>query len=547
MDAIRLAAPLPPSPRIGIVGGGPGGLFFATLVKRVLPSAQVRVFERNLRKDAFGFGVVFSDATLRAIDEADPVLRDALRDHGRHWDRIDVWSNEVRHSFAGNGMAAIHRKTLLKLLQDNAERVCAELRFGIEAPPLDSLRENFDLVVGADGTNSTVRRQLENEGSLGHEVDTASAKFIWFGTTHLFDGLTFLHRASEHGNFAVHAYPISRDLSTFIVETDEETWRRAGMDAFDANRPPGPSDTESQAYLEELFAEDIPDGRLVANNSRWSNFRTRLTRHWWRGNVVLLGDAVHTAHFSVGSGTKMAMEDAVALAEQLVATGSGDRALGDALAEYQELRKASVGKIQGAARPSLAWWEHFGLYQRNLDPLTFCFHFFSRSIGVDKIAQRDPTLVEEVRTAWEQRYGAPALATSLDLSGDLSESPAAGDATTIGRRLRLESMSAGRALLRDCDGRSAHIPVVATPHDEAELPQVSMALPESGAVVVLGEPGLPRTLLAEEARLRRGLITVVAGADLVDEAAAETLLLAGRADAVAVANEVPARTAEAGR
>jgi anthraniloyl-CoA monooxygenase len=513
--------------RVAIVGGGPGGLFLASLLKQRLAELEVVVFERNQRSDVFGFGVVFSDATLRNIDEADPVLRNGLRDYGRHWDRIEVWSNDERHGFSGNGMAAIHRRILLEQLQGNAERAGADLRFGAVAPPLDTLREEFDLVVGADGANSTVRQGLDAEEPLGHHVDTATAKFVWFGTTHLFDGLTFVHRVSEHGNFAAHAYPISDSLSTFIVETDEQTWRRAGLDTFDVTQPPGPSDTATQAYLEALFADDLAGGSLVANNSRWANFRTRRTDRWWRGNVAMLGDAVHTAHFSVGSGTKMAMEDAVVLAEELVGLASGTQPLPDALEAYQQRREVPVGKIQTAARPSLSWWEHFGTYQRALDPLTFAFHFFSRSIGIDRIAQRDPALVREVRDAWRERHGESPLASPLDLITD------SGRLTTA-RRLVIRSSTAGRAELESADGHPVTVPAVRVPESGDDITKAVALLPASGTVAVVGPASLTRTLIAEEARLRRGLVTIVVDVEEVDDVTIETALLAGRADAMAV-------------
>ncbi|TGN65137.1 2-polyprenyl-6-methoxyphenol hydroxylase [Nocardioides eburneiflavus] len=532
------------SRRVAVVGGGPGGLFLATLLRRARSDVDVTLFERNQSTDAFGFGVVFSDATLRKIDEADPVLRDALTAHGRHWDRIDVWSEGERHGFSGNGMAAIHRRVLLKLLQENAARAGVDLRFGRVAPPLDELSRDFDVVVGADGTNSVVREHL---GEVGHTVDTATAKFIWFGTTHLFDGLTFVHRASEHGNFAVHGYPISDDLSTFIVETDERTWRAAGLDAFDVSQPPGVSDTTSQDYLEKLFAEDIGGASLVANNSRWGNFRTRRTQRWYRGNVVMLGDAVHTAHFSVGSGTKMAMEDAVALAEQITAAWRGDDDLETALEQYQEERARSVAKIQDAARPSLAWWERFGRYQRELDPLTFSFHFFSRSIGVAKIAQRDAQLVADVRAGWLAHHGQPALQATVPLPE--------GNAGTLETVLLPAGRDGELALVRDRRGTqlrlvpsgsdaaastSAYdVPLVRAPDDEKGLAASVDALPSAGLVAITGDDELTKVLLSEEARWGRGLTVVLVGS--YDADAAETLLLSARADVVVMADLEDAR------
>ena len=409
------------SVRVAVVGGGPGGLFVATLISRGLPDSEVTLFERNQRSDAFGFGVVFSDATLKTIDQADSVLRTALAEFGTHWDTIEVWNDGERHGFAGNGMAAIHRRKLLELLQDNAERSGAVLRFGEVAPDVAELSAEYDIVIGADGTNSSVRTYIGDD-ILGHTTEKASAKFIWFGTTFMFEGLTFVHRESEHGTFAVHGYPISEDLSTFIVETDEDTWRRAGLDRFDVSQPPGVSDENSQAYLEKLFADDIEGANLVANNSRWGNFVTRRTATWHRDNVVLLGDAVHTAHFSVGSGTKMAMEDAVALASEFVKHPDDVPA---ALTAYETARQPSVAKIQGSARPSLSWWEHFGDYRRELAPITFAFHFFSRSIDIERIARRDPELVRAVRGDWRERHGSDALASPLSLPG-ASERPTDG-------------------------------------------------------------------------------------------------------------------------
>ncbi|MGH3735047.1 MAG: FAD-dependent monooxygenase [Micromonosporaceae bacterium] len=371
--------------RIACVGGGPGGLFFATLIKQAAPAVEVTVFERNRPDDTFGFGVVFSDATLAAIHQADPVLRRGLRDDGRHWDQIEVRLKGHRLRCGGNGMAAITRRTLLALLQRRAAEVGVDLRFSTEIPGLAALAD-YDLIVAADGSNSRIRGELAD--AFGPRVEVATAKFIWFGTSYLFDGLTFVHQRGPHGVFAVHGYPISTEASTFIVETDEASWRAAGLDEFDVSQPPGPSDQKTRGYLEKLFAEQIDGSPLLVNNSRWGNFRTWRTRSWRHGKVALLGDAAHAAHFSVGSGTKMAMEDAVALAAALT-DHPGD--LGAALGAYQRTRQPKVARIQDSARPSLSWWEHFGRYHDAFEPHQFAFHFLSRSIGRDKLGKADPS------------------------------------------------------------------------------------------------------------------------------------------------------------
>lgn len=364
----------PVARRVAVVGGGPGGLFFATLAKAADPGLEVTVFERNRADDTFGFGVVFSDATLAAIDDADPVLRDALAAHGVHWDVIEVRLKGERHRCAGMGMAAIARRTLLHLLQTRAAEVGVDVRFRTEVD-LGQL-DGYDLVVAADGANSRIRTQLADAFRPSYEE--ASAKFVWFGTTYRFDGLTFLHERGPDGVFAVHGYPISPDVSTFIVETNDRSWRAAGLDEFDAAQPPGPSDAKSKDYLEKLFAEQIEGATLLTNNSRWGSFRTRRAGTWRTGNVALLGDAAHTAHFSVGSGTKMAMEDAVVLAASI---GAHPDDLDAALGAYEVAARPSVDKIQGSARPSLSWWEHFGRYHDAFEPWQFTYHFLTRSIS----------------------------------------------------------------------------------------------------------------------------------------------------------------------
>jgi anthraniloyl-CoA monooxygenase len=499
--------------KVACVGGGPGGLFLATLLKRSRPETEVTVFERNRPDDTFGFGVVFSDATLDGIDAVDPVLSEALARHGRYWDRIEIRVRGERESCGGNGMAAVVRKTLLGLLQDRAQAAGAELRFSHEIRDPAEL-SGFDLVVLSDGANSWFRQMFA--GDFGPSATVASAKFIWFGTTHLFEGLTFIHADGPHGVFAAHAYPISRGLSTFIVETDEDSWARAGLTEFDPATPAGATDEKSKAYLEELFAAEIGGHTLVGNKSRWANFSTRRARAWRRATMsgphwVMLGDAAHTAHFSVGSGTKMAMEDAIELARVLT---DKERDLEAALAEYEAVRRPGVERIQGAARPSLSWWEHFGRYARAYDPVQFGFHFLTRSITRGRLARRDPAYVAHVDTWWRNSNGAAPL-----------DSPFQSAAIRLpGRRLG--------------SGESpAETVWIDAPEDEAQLPHAltavhSAAKADAPLIGARGGTPLTRVLIAEEARLACQVPALVAGP--YDDDAAQTLIQSGRADLVEV-------------
>ena len=529
--------------RVAIVGGGPAGLFAATLLKLADASADVVVFERNRPDDTFGFGVVFSDATLRGIDDVDPVLLRALTDHGVHWDEIEVRIHGERWRCGGNGMAAIARMTLLRLLHEQAERAGVDLRFQHDVPDPLRLSGEYDLVVGADGANSAVRRHLEAE--LQPSVTVASAKFIWLATTKLFDGLTFIHERGPDGVFAVHGYPFGPDASTFIVETDEESWRRAGLDAFDVSQPPGPSDLASKTYLEALFADHLDGHPLLVNNSRWGNFRTIRCARWRSGNVVILGDAAHTAHFSVGSGTKMAMEDAAALV-QCVTEKPGD--LDAALAAFETTRRPPVDKIQGAAGPSLSWWEHFGRYHDHLEAAQFAFHFFSRAIPLDKLAARDPKFVADVSNWWVARCGAPPLATPLSV----------GDRKVDGRLVSVippvddphgvpVALCGGEelvALRRPGDPpTSGDWGLYLTAPDTEAGVMAAVAELHAGfaagacLVAVGGGSAVTRVLLCEEARMVRGVPALLID-DTLRAAQAATLVLSGRADLVGASEAV---------
>jgi anthraniloyl-CoA monooxygenase len=525
--------------RIACIGGGPGGLFTAIALSRTLPGCRVDVFERNSESDVFGFGVVFSDTTLDNVDAVDPVLRETLTAHGRRWDTIAVHSNGVTVTAGGNGMSAVHRRVLLQSLRRRAEDLGAHLIYDspVTVDELDGV--GYDLIVAADGTNSTVRQQFL--GDLGHTVDEARVKFIWFGTTHQFDGLTFLHERNEHGNFAVHGYPIGSGLSTFIVETDEPTWRRAGLDGFDVAQPPGPSDLVTQRYLEDLFGHP-----LVANNSRWANFRTRRTRHWHtvsahRTPVALLGDAVHTAHFSVGSGTKMAMEDAAALAQSIAERPTD---IPTALDRFEQIRRPQVAKVQDSATPSLSWWDHFGEYQRALAPWQFGFHFFSRAISAEKIRQRDPGFVADSERAWRDLHGAGPLETPLTVGGRILERRLLAVETSTPQQVRLGDGSTSLHAMADGTGDAVLVTApdtVGTTLDDTTttaLDDVCDRRP--AAVVIRGGSPLSRVLCSERVRLLSGIPAIIVdqhasvrarrAVDEIDNAA--TLILSGRADAV---------------
>jgi len=529
--------------RIAVLGGGPGGLLAALLAKRGDPGREVTVFERNRAGDTFGFGVVFSDATLDGIDAADPVLRRALTEHGVHWDPIEVRLRGERWRFGGNGMAAVARRTLLTLLQQRAEQAGVDLRFSTPVQPDDLLRTSdgagYDLVIAADGANSQLRARFAD--AFGPSVVTATAKFIWFGTTYPFGGLTFVHEQGPHGVFAVHGYPIGNGVSTFIVETDERSWREAGLDAFDAGQPPGPSDQVTQAYLEKLFATQIDGCPLLVNNSRWGNFRTWRTQRWrhraGRTAVALLGDAAHTAHFSVGSGTKMAMEDAIAL---VAALDEAQRVRTDpdgidaALAVYEAERHGPVARIQDSARPSLSWWEHFGRSYRTLPPWQFAFHFFSRSLPESKLRQRDAAFVDAVHRAWSAAHGGAddPLRTPIDVAG----------ATQPGRVVTVEGgaarLAGGPLPLKPGPGRWGAY--VSAPDAEADLGRaqeaVAGALAAGACLVAVGDgTPLTRRLVCEAARLEHGATTMLVedgSEDSVFEDRARTAVLSGRADLI---------------
>jgi anthraniloyl-CoA monooxygenase len=381
--------------RILCAGGGPAGLWLAILAKKALPGAAVRVVERNRPEDTFGWGVVFSDETVNQLAAADPVSHERLAARCRRWTAIETHYRGARVVSTGHAFAAISRRELLELLHQRCRELRIELDFERELDPGEL--PPADLVVAADGANSGLR--LARAEAFRPRVDWGACRFCWLGTDLPLAAFTFVFHESEHGLFQVHAYPFAEGLSTWIVECREEVWRRAGLARA--------SEERTVEFCERLFAPYLDGHRLLANRSLWRAFPTVRCESWRAGNVVLLGDAAHTAHFSIGSGTKMAMEDAGALAEALRERGAGDVA--GALALYEERRRPEVERFQRAAETSQEWFESSARYLGQ-PPEQFVFNLLTRSrrITYDNLRQRDPELVARVDAGFAARAGAAA-------------------------------------------------------------------------------------------------------------------------------------------
>jgi anthraniloyl-CoA monooxygenase len=389
--------------RIAVVGGGPGGLYLSILMRRVLPDCEVTVFERNRASDAFGFGVVFSDETLTVFEHADPPSYQAITERFTHWTDIDIHHRGTCTRSGGHGFSALGRRELLGILQRRAESLGVELRFETEAPALDELAW-ADLIVGADGASSAVR--AARAGDFGPTLDPRHCRYMWLGTDLVFDAFKFFIKETEHGVFQVHGYPYNDEMSTFIIECGEETWRRAGLDAVPASSlPPGVSDEASVEFTRDLYAEVLDGHELFANNSKWINFVTVRNSRWRSDDVVLLGDAAHTAHFSIGSGTKLAMEDAVALAWAFRSPGADD--IGAALEAYEAERRPIVESTQRAAQASLEWFEGISRYV-DQGRLQFAFNLLTRSrrVTYDNLRLRDLEFVGDVDAVFADEAGA---------------------------------------------------------------------------------------------------------------------------------------------
>ncbi|MBV9821636.1 MAG: bifunctional salicylyl-CoA 5-hydroxylase/oxidoreductase [Actinobacteria bacterium] len=375
--------------RIAVLGGGPGGLYFAALAKALDPAAEIEVWERNAPDDTFGFGVVFSDETLGGIEHADPVIYARMAEHFARWDDIDIHYRDTVTTVGGQGFAAMSRRTLLQLLQERCSELGVRIHFRTEAPDVDTLSAGCDLVLACDGANSAVRTKYADVFKPSFEL--GRNKYMWLGTDLVFEAFKFYILDTPYGVMQVHGYPYDATGSTFIVEMHEEVWRRAGFaGSASESFPPGVSDDRSVARVRELIGDLLGDHQILVNNSKWQTFPTISNASWRNGNVVLLGDAAHTAHFSIGSGTKLAMEDALALAACLHEHPD----VPSALAAYEEERRPVVLSTQRAARASLDWFESIGHYVEQ-PPEQFAFNIVTRSrrITYDNLRLRDAEFV----------------------------------------------------------------------------------------------------------------------------------------------------------
>ena len=368
--------------RISILGGGPAGLYFAILMKQAWPAFDIAVHERNRADDTFGFGVVFSDQTLETFERYDAESYRAITRAFAYWDDIEIRFKGTVHRIGGNGFCGCARRTLLLLLHDRCRALGVRLTFSDEIHSLEAFAGS-DLIVAADGINSFVREN--NRAHFGTEVDLRPNRFAWMGSSKPLDAFSFSFRETEHGIFVAHAYQYEPGHSTWVMETDASAFARAGLDSMD--------EAQSARLLEGVFAEDLDGHRLVTNRSLWRQFPMIRNARSVMGNVVLLGDAKSTAHFSIGSGTKLAMEDAIALFESFRARSG----VAEALAHFETARREEVERTQHAADVSLVWFEHVQRFW-NMDPRQFAFGLMTRSksITYDNLRLRAPGFVDDV-------------------------------------------------------------------------------------------------------------------------------------------------------
>jgi 2-polyprenyl-6-methoxyphenol hydroxylase-like FAD-dependent oxidoreductase len=367
--------------RIAVLGGGPAGLYFGYLWKRRDPEAHVDVFEQNPAGATFGFGVVFSDKALEFLRAYDPETAEAITARMETWQDITLIHRGKRVTIDGVGFSAIGRLEFIMQLTERANSVGVNIRFDTIVRSVNQLK-GYDLVVAADGVNSLVRRSYEDDFRTSLSYD--DNKFVWYGTTKRFETLSQTFVKTEFGSFNAHHYRYSPTMSTFIVECDRATWLRAGF----ADK----AEEETKAVCEGIFAHTLEGHALVTNKSAWRNFPWIWNNRWSHHNLVLVGDALHTAHFSIGSGTRLALEDVIALVSALDAEPGDLRA---ALENYETARRPVVEKLVKAAKTSAGWYEHFPEHM-SLAPLDFAYNYITRSgrISDDQLRAMSPRFME---------------------------------------------------------------------------------------------------------------------------------------------------------
>jgi len=383
--------------KINIIGGGPAGMYFAILMKKADAAHEITVCERNGPDDTFGWGVVFSGKTLANLRNADEETHAEIKRNFAAWDNVDVVHRNDKISIHGNSFSGIGRLQLLKILQRRCEQLGIELFFGTEIDDVDFPREDCDLLVAADGVNSTARKQYADE--FHPSLDVRPNRYIWYGTNKLFHGLTLTFRENDSGVFAAHSYKFNKTASTFIIECDPQTWDTAGFASM--------SDDKTRQYLERVFENDLAGQPLLSNNSKWINFLLVKNANWFFENVVLLGDALHTAHFSIGSGTKLALEDAIALFDCF----RKKKGVQAALEEFEATRKPVIEEYQAAAQESMIWFENARDYM-HLSPIDLAYSLMTRSgkVSHEDLKRRDPKFIaayEAERNAYTGSAGVP--------------------------------------------------------------------------------------------------------------------------------------------
>ena len=388
--------------RIVCLGGGPAGLYFAILMKQANPAAEITVLERNQADSTFGWGIVFSDKTMDGFRQDDPQVVAEIERNFHHWDNVDVFFKDRRIISGGHGFCGIGRLKLLQIFQARARELGVTLKFETEFRDPDDYAREYDLVIGADGVNSTTRTKYVEH--FNPRIEVRKCRFIWLGTRMKLNAFTFAFKQTEWGWFNLHAYQFNEEWATFIVETPEETWLKAGLDQMEPD--------QSIAFCEDLFADMLNGAKLISNarhlrgSAVWIKFNRVLCERWFKDNIVLLGDAAHTAHFTIGSGTKLAMEDARALVNVLM---SSDGDVPTRLARYQSEREIEALKLQSAARNRMTWFEHVDRYV-HMEPDQFAFAVLTGSQRVGHANQklRDPQYTDDFDRWFAARCGVNA-------------------------------------------------------------------------------------------------------------------------------------------